>query len=86
MKMGRGAGGPDILGAWTTVVKHHGIGSIQKIMGEGERTVKLTRSYSYCGSGKQRQTASSAVPMPHVVEFFQVFTQMVQIMDQITYR
>jgi len=37
--------------------------------------VKLTRSYSYCGSGKQRQTAPSALPMPHVAEyrFSQVF-------------
>lgn len=37
--------------------------------------MKLTRSYSDCGSGKQRQTALSALPMPHVAEcsFSQVF-------------
>jgi len=76
------------LGAWTTKGKHHGIGNIQKIIGKGERTVKLTGSYSYSGSGKQRQTALSALPMPHVAEsrFSQVFPQVVQIIDQITQR
>jgi hypothetical protein len=62
-------GCPDYLGAWTTEEKHHGMGSIQKIIGKGERTVKPTRSYTYCGSDKQRQAAPSALPMPYVTEY-----------------
>ena len=72
------------MGAWTTKGKHLGIGSVQKIIGKGERTVKLARSYSYCGSGKQSQTISSSLPMPHAAEYR--FSQVVQIIDQITQR
>jgi hypothetical protein len=72
------------LGACTTEEKYHGIGSIQKVIGKGERTVKLTRSYTYGGSGKQSQ------PYPYhmlqSIDFPTFFAQVVQIIDQITQR